>query len=96
MEDAGYAGVVTTRTNAPKTRTRKGVRAKVEETKAEREMVEEVDPKEVKAMKQEEERDMERQKGTKEEEKVDQKVDAGYVEATTTKRIARGMEEEDR
>ena len=94
MEDAGYAGVVTTRMNAPETKTQKGGRAKVEETKVERETVEEEDPKEVKAMNQEEERDTERQKETKEEEKGDQKVDAGYVEATTIKKIVRGMEEE--
>ena len=80
----------------PRNKDPKGGRAKVEETKVERETVEEEDPKEVKAMNQEEERDTERQKGTKEEEKVDQKADAGYAEEIITKRIAQGMEEEGR
>ena len=65
MEDAGYAGVVTTRMNAPETKTHKGERANVEETKVERETVEEEGPKEVKAMNQEEERDTEKAKGDK-------------------------------
>ena len=88
-EGAGYVEETTTPASAQGIEKGKVEKVRVVETRAEEEVMEEVDIKE-------EERGMVKIRETREEEKEDRKEDASYVVATTTKRIARGMEEEDR